>query len=148
MERSCSVMSQQVWRWTLPILRLRPQPPLPPPNPRHRRIGCAPLHGARRASASWDARDPAIITHDGVRQGSGGGQTTRDEPQCLLAVLVPLCLSGSSARWSLIQSLSTHKGLPNCKLVKWLPLVKWLDFGLSAYSLRNDESLSAQQEFV
>lgn len=70
-------MSQQVWRWTLPILWLRPQPPLPPPNPKHRRTGCAL---ARRASASWAARDPVIrrliITHDGVRQDLGATNNT------------------------------------------------------------------------
>lgn len=124
MERSCSAMSQQLWRWTLPILWLRPQPPLPPPNPRHRRTRCAL---AQRASASWAARDPVIrcliITRNGFRQISGGGvggQTTRDEPQYLLAVLVPWSLSGSSAHWSLLQSLSTDKQSINCKLVGWL----------------------------
>lgn len=130
MERSCSAMSQQLWRWTLPILWLRPQPPLPPPNPRHRRTRCAL---ARRASASWAARDPVIrrliITRYGFRQISGGAmeggreggrQTTRDEPRCLLAVLVPRSLSGSSVRWSLGRSLSTHKEGINCKWVEWL----------------------------
>lgn len=118
MERSCSVMSQQVWRWTLPILWLRPQPPLPPPNPRHRRTGCAL---ARRASASWAAPviHRLIITRDGVGQYSGRDKqhvTILSDSRLFGGASVSLrvicALKGSKG------SLSTHKECPNCKLVK------------------------------
>lgn len=47
----------------------------------------------------------SLWSQEGLREG----QTTRDEPQCLLAVLVPLSLLGSSARWSLTQFVNTQK---------------------------------------
>lgn len=72
-----------------------------PSTQSYAQTGCAL---ARRASASWVAWDPVIrrliITRDGVRHDFGGDKQHVMSLQCLLGVLVPLSLSGSSVRWS------------------------------------------------
>ncbi len=132
MERSCSVMSQQVWRWTLPILWLRPHAATTPSAQSRAPPDwvCACMARVDIVGCSRDS--PSDYNSRWRRAEPRQGQTTRDQPPCLLAVLMPLPRSGSSAGWSLTHNLSTHRDFPNCTLVKWLSINPRHEFGLSA----------------
>lgn len=104
MERSSSVMSQQVWRWTLPILWLRPQPPLPPPNPSHRRAGCA-LAKARVGVVGCSRDSPSDPNSlDGLSQYS-----VRDKQHVML-LGVPWLFLGASVSLRVIRALEASEG--------------------------------------